>query len=153
LTAKMVRIPYLRSMEADFGVVPFPKADENQSRYYAASNGAWPKIIPNTAPNPERTGIILEALAAESKNLTIPAFIEICLKTKYVRDEESSEMLTIILNSVTEDLGTTIFWDSVKAALLAEVMGKGNFVSVIEKQSARLEKLLNEMNDAVADLG
>jgi len=152
LTAKMVRIPHLRTMEADFGIVPFPKADEDQNRYYAAINGAWPKIVPNTAPNPERTSIILEALAAESKNLTIPAFTEICLKTKYARDEESQEMITIILNSVTEDLGTTIFWDSVKAGLLAEVMGKGNFVSVIEKRSASWEKLLNEMNGAVDDL-
>jgi ABC-type glycerol-3-phosphate transport system substrate-binding protein len=152
LTAKMVRIPYLRTMEADFGIVPFPKADESQNRYYAAINGAWPKIIPNTAPNPERTSIILEALAAESKNLTIPAFTEICLKTKYARDEESQEMITIILNSVTEDLGTTIFWDSVKAGLLTEVMGKGNFVSVIEKRSAAWEKLLDEMNGAADDL-
>jgi hypothetical protein len=61
-------------------------------------------------------------------------------------------MITIILNSVTEDLGTTIFWDSVKDGLLAEVMGKGNFVSVIEKRSERWEKLLNEMNGAVDDL-
>jgi ABC-type glycerol-3-phosphate transport system substrate-binding protein len=152
LTAKMVRIPYLRTMEADFGIVPFPKYDESQNRYYAAINGAWPKIVPNTAPNPERTSVILEALAAESKNLTIPAFTEICLKTKYARDEESQEMLTIILNSVTEDLGTTIFWDSVKDGLISEVMGKGNFVSVIEKRSAAWEKLLNEMNGAVDGL-
>ena len=149
VTAKMVRIPHLRTMETDFGIIPFPKADENQTRYYAASNGAWPKIVPNTAPNPERTSIILEALAAESRNLTIPAFVEICLKTKYVRDEESTEMLTIILNSVTEDLGTTIFWDSVKSTLLNEVMGKGNFISVIEKQTARLEKVLSDINAAV----
>jgi len=151
LTAKMVRIPYLRTMEADFGVVPFPKADENQNRYYAAINGAWPKIVPGTAPNPERTSIILEALAAESRNLTIPAFVEICLKTKYARDEESQEMIAIILSSVTEDLGTTIFWDSVKAGLIAEIMGKGNFASVIEKRSAAWEKLLNEMNSAAYD--
>ena len=151
LTAKMVRIPYLRAMEADFGIVPFPKADESQSRYYAASNGAWPKIVPKTASDPERTSIILEALAAESKNVTIPAFIEICLKTKYARDEESSEMLSIILDSVTEDLGTTIFWATIKGTLIEEVMGNGNFVSVVEKQSARLEKVLDDVNKYVAE--
>jgi hypothetical protein len=139
-------------MEADFGIVPFPKADENQTRYYAATNGAWPKIVPNHAPNPERTSIILEALAAESKNVTIPAFVEICLKTKHTRDEESLEMVEIILSSVTEDLGTTIFWDSIKGGLLDEVMGRGNFISVIERRSANWEKLLNDMNNAVDDL-
>jgi len=69
-----------------------------------------------------------------------------------VRDEESTEMLTIILNSVTEDLGTTIFWASVKSTLLNEVMGKGNFISTIEKQSAKLEKNLNDINAAVTEL-
>ena len=95
----------------------------------------------------------MEALAAESKNVTIPAFIEICLKTKYARDEESAEMLSIILDSVTEDLGTTIFWSSIKGTLIEEVMGKGNFVSVVEKQSARLEKVLDDINKYVAEWG
>ena len=149
LTARLVRIPNLRAMDADFGIVPYPKSDENQKQYYSMSNGAWAKIVPNHVADPERTSIILEALAAESKNIVIPAYKEICLKTKFTRDDESSEMLDIIFDNILEDLGATVFWPTIRNALIEEVRKNGNFTSVIEKQSARLEKVLNDVNGLV----
>lgn len=153
LTARLGRIPDLRAMDADFGLLPYPKADENQDSYHVMSGGAWPRVVPSHAVNPERTSIILEALAAESKNIVIPAYKEICLKTKFTRDDESGEMLNIIFENVLEDLGTTIFWSTVRNALIDEVVKKGNFTSVIEKQSARLEKDLNKINELIINLG
>ncbi|MCL2771883.1 MAG: extracellular solute-binding protein [Oscillospiraceae bacterium] len=97
----------LRSMNTDFGILPLPKADENQSDYYTdviSYTGNF-MCIPVTASDPGRTGQICEALCAESMYTTMPAYYDITLKTKMARDEESSEMLDIIFKNRIWDIG------------------------------------------------
>jgi len=137
-------------MEADFGIIPYPKYDENQARYYVRSGGGWPKIVPAHAPNPERTSIILEALAAESRNTVVPAFKEINLKTKISRDNESAEMLDLIFNSGFGDVGTFL-WLEIRDALVG-VVKSGNYASMAEKKSPAFEKTLNKVNETAAGL-
>lgn len=97
----------LREMDADFGILPYFKYDEAQTEYFNTV-GSWHSMflcVPVGQENVERTGIIVEALAAESKYTVRPAYYEITLKGKSIRDEESSEMLDIILTTRTFDLG------------------------------------------------
>ena len=60
--------------------------------------------VPVTADT-EFTGLILEALAIESVSTVSPAFYDVCLNGKVVRDEESKAMLDIIFNSKVFDIG------------------------------------------------
>lgn len=150
-SAQMAMVPYMRGMETDFGIVPFPKENENQSRYYTRVIDAWPKIVPNNAPDPERTSIILEAVAAESKSTTVPAYKEISLRTKFTRDNESSEMIDIIFNNAVMDLGD-IMWLEIRSPFIYEASGNGNFVSVAEKNAKSFQRLLDKVNNAAADL-
>ena len=140
-------VPHLRTMETDFGIIPFPKADESQNRYYSRVANPWPKIVPVHAQNPERTSIILEAVAAESRNTVIPALKETCLKTKFARDDESVEMLNLIFDTVFMDLGDSVYWD-IRTELSRETMGKGNFASFAEKNAKKFQNLLDKFNDA-----
>ncbi len=95
----------LRAMDDDFGIVPYPKFDE-EDEYTTAINGAAPLIvIPITVSDVERTGAITEALCAYSAKDVIPAFYEVSLKTKYSRDEESEEMMDLIKDSIIYDVG------------------------------------------------
>ena len=151
LSERVRSIPLLRSMDADFGIIPFPKADENQSRYYVHTNGGWPKVVPAHASNPERTSIIIEALAAESRNTTVPALKEVALKTKFARDNESAEMLDLIFDNVFVDWGMA-FWREVRNPIYDETAGKGNYASMVASKSAGMEKALNDMNEAVINL-
>ena len=94
-----------RSMDDDFGILPYPKFDEDDE-YTTAINGvAQLTCIPITVPNVERTGAILEALCAYSARDVVPAFYEVSLKTKYARDDESEEMMDIIKGSIIYDIG------------------------------------------------
>ncbi len=94
-----------RNMDDDFGIVPYPKFDEDDE-YATAINGvAHLIIIPITVPDVERTGAIAEALASYSARDVIPAFYDVSLKTKHTRDEESEEMMDIIKDSLIYDLG------------------------------------------------
>jgi len=100
-------VSYLRDMETDFGLLPQPKATEEQKEYYNTI-GAWHSVflcVPAVQENVERTGVVLESLAAESYNLVTPAYYEQTLVGKYVRDEESVATLDIILATRVYDLG------------------------------------------------
>ncbi len=94
-----------RNMEDDFGIVPFPKFDEEDD-YSTAVNGAAPLItIPITVSDVARTGAITEALCAYGSRDVIPAFYEKSLKTKYSRDEDSEVMMDIVKDSIIYDIG------------------------------------------------
>ena len=97
----------LRDMEADFGILPFPKYDAAQDRYYSTV-GSWHSVffcVPAHMENADRTGTIVEALAYESREIVRPVYYNQILDYKYMRDEESVDMLDIILSTRVFDLG------------------------------------------------
>ena len=95
----------LRNMDDDFGILPYPKFDDDDV-YATAINGAAPLIvIPITVSDVNRTGAITEALCAYGSRDVIPAFYEVSLKTKYARDEESEDMMDLIKDSIIYDIG------------------------------------------------
>ena len=99
-----------RGSEFEMGVVPYPKYDESVSRYYSlADAGELAYALPKTVKNLEFTSIITEALAAEGYKHIIPEYFEVCLQSKYARDEESADMLDLILETRFFDYG---YWDS-----------------------------------------
>lgn len=102
-------VPLFRDMTQDCGILPIPKFNEEQEKYYTTmsvfNNGAI--YIPITNENLERTGIIIEALSAESRYTLRPAYYDITLKTKLSRDNESSDMLDILFANRIADIGMT----------------------------------------------
>ena len=91
---------FLRDMKDDFGIIPIPKYDENQEEYLSCVNGAGGFVfVPKNASNAERTGMIMEALAAGAYDSVTPTLYEVITKTKNVRDEESARMVDIIIEN------------------------------------------------------
>ncbi|MCL1858152.1 MAG: hypothetical protein FWF92_02830 [Oscillospiraceae bacterium] len=97
----------LRDMEDDFGIVPIPKWDSNQSRYYATVNfwHSYTYMLPVTVGDVEQNSIILDAMAYHGRKIIRPAYYDVCLQRKYTRDEDSSAMLDIIFSSTVYDIG------------------------------------------------
>lgn len=64
MSAPLGHLSHLRDFEGNFGVVPMPKLDEAQESYQSmiATWGTLMTTIPSSAKDPERTGIILDAL-------------------------------------------------------------------------------------------
>lgn len=94
-----------RNMEDDFGIIPYPKFDEDDEYATVINGHAHLIIIPITVSDVERTGAITEALCAYGSRDVIPAFYDVSLKTKYARDEESEDMMDLIKSSIVYDLG------------------------------------------------
>lgn len=96
----------LRDMKQDYGILPFPKYDKNQENYYSVSRTTHSAIsMPVTCSDDEKALAALEALAASNHDIVIPTYYETALKTKYSRDDESSEMYDIVLNSLSLSFG------------------------------------------------
>jgi hypothetical protein len=106
--ARMRVVEQLRGMERDFGILPIPKFNEAQESYHSVVN-AWSGAllgVPKSADNLDRVSIVLEALAAESRYTLQPAYYDVALTRKYMRDEESEAMLDIIFSTRVYDIGS-----------------------------------------------
>lgn len=141
----------LREADFTFSVLPNPKYDENQSRYY--SRKSWPSAgvsIPVTAPDAEMSGTLADALNYLSKEIVWPVYRGLVLEQKNLRNEESIEMLDIILNSGMPELATiygvgTGALDSIASKLLK---GDTGIASVIDSKKSGIEKTIEKVNNA-----
>ncbi|MCQ2431521.1 MAG: hypothetical protein MJ175_02830 [Clostridia bacterium] len=125
-----------RSSDTDFGVLPAPKFDEQQENYCTPFQ-CWNMTayaIPNTAQDPARTGTIMEAMAEISQYTLTPAYYDITLKTKSVRDVESEEMIDLVLNTRSYDIGQIHQWSGCFDIFQNATHDKiGTFVSQYQK--------------------
>ena len=135
-----------RGLDDDFGILPYPKYDE-EDPYTTAINGAANLIvIPITVSDVERTGAITEALCSYGSKYVIPAFYDVSLKTKSARDEESEEMLDIIKDSRVYDLGyvTSGTFASIGAELARSTTH--DFASTYAQGASQAQQKLAEFN-------
>lgn len=88
---------YLRDMEDDYGIVPYPKYDENQESYLAQLGTSTEMLfVPVTNKDVALTSKVMEALGYYMKELAVPKYYEVALKEKYARDNDMHEMLDMI---------------------------------------------------------
>ena len=101
---------FYSAMEDDFGIIPPPKYDEAQENYCAYLGYTIPVLfMSSNTPDPERTGTVMEALCTASYDNVTPKMYEIVTKLKNARDEDSSEMIEIIIRNKFID--TAHFFD------------------------------------------
>ena len=99
-------------METDFGVLPLPKESEEQADYYSFCNEscATGVQIPKSASDLERTGMIVNAIAAASRVSSMRAQYEVTLQYRQTRDEDSVEMLKLASEAARYDYTVVYRW-------------------------------------------
>ena len=144
----------IRDCQFDFGILPYPKYNEEQKEYYSLiSTGLTPGVsIPVTNNEPEKAGLILEAMAYYSVDTLTHAYYDTALNDRYSRDEESGEMLDIIFASRVYDFGF-IYNVGGLGTLIENMFGSrnNNFVSKYEKLESKAQAALDELSAAFAD--
>ncbi|MDY3941885.1 MAG: hypothetical protein SOZ09_07865 [Eubacteriales bacterium] len=137
----------LRDMETDFGILPYPKYDEAQTEYCSRVSYFMPAVMPATNRNLELVGAVLEYINYRAKENITPAYYDITLKGKVSRDEESVEMLDIILDNRVVDLGDTLFCASVRDGFFTAMYRSNNhdLASVLQKNEASMQKAIDDM--------
>ena len=148
------QISLTRDAATDFGIIPYPKYDETQDKYYSRVEGCELCGVPLTNTDPEMTSVILEAMACESRKIVIPAYYEVALKVKFTRDEESSKMLDIAFENRVFDYGDTILCEEFRDGVMRQAFAKDNrdIVSTLTKVQNKVEKKLGTLNDAFGTL-
>ena len=101
----------LRNMDDDYGMIPIPKYDEAQKNYYSWMGIAAPTVmIPKPCVDPERSGLVLDALSAVSSIVLMDGFYKVTVLRKASRDEESTEMLELIRANRVFDIAAVYNW-------------------------------------------
>ena len=93
----------LRAEEVRFGILPYPTYDANQKEYKSLN---WNGLIavPTTISNPDMVGETLELMNYYSADVKL-AYHEKLLGTKLADSPDDAEMLDIIWDSQTSDVG------------------------------------------------
>lgn len=123
-------IESMRESDIDIGILPNPKYNEAQKDYYCYADGYCTNgvCIPVSSPDVDGIGYVLEVMSAESKNGLTSAYFEVCLSSKYVRDPDSVEMLNLVLDSGTLDLGEIFSWNSISSTV-SNALNSGNSIA------------------------
>ena len=95
---------FYSGMTDDYGILPLPLMSKDQDRYYSYCGYTIPVTCLTRNPeDPERVGIIIEALAKSSYTMVTPKIYEIVTKSRNVRDAASPEMVEIIYRNKIYD--------------------------------------------------
>ncbi|MBQ4151071.1 MAG: extracellular solute-binding protein [Clostridia bacterium] len=143
-----------RSSDVDFGVLPYPKYTESQEDY---GHGVSPyhsqfTCVPVMVANPQRSGIVLEFLAKEGQKSLRPAYYDITLQGKSVRDQESAAMLDIIFASRVFDIGAYYNVGDIKTEIGNMTVTKKNITNIDATLSEVANTQIEQLNDAFAKL-
>ena len=99
----------LRAMDTDFGIIPAPKLNAEQERYYHPNNSAEAQVLAIPVglsdDDKEKVGAIVDALGSMGRNYLLPAYYDISLKGKLTRDVESEKTIDIVFNALYFDVG------------------------------------------------
>lgn len=146
-----------RDMEADFGILPYPKYEES-SEYRNRNFGSSYFAIPITAKNTEMSAVILEAQNFYSYRDVRPTYYDTVLKAKASRDEDTCEMMDLVVDTCYIDpffiYGTVLSGVADTPFTLVE-SGKDTYMSKMESLAksidTSLEKLIEALHQADAE--
>ena len=143
----------MRDMASDFGVVPMPKYDENQEKYISMVHYWATSLtsVPINCPDREMTGIILEEMAYQTQRTVLPEYFNVAINGKYLRDEESIEMIDYIMENRSMDLGISNNYAGLPWALQDSIYRDNvAFASIYERSKntiiSELERTMDKVN-------
>lgn len=145
----------LREMESEYSILPVPKWDEAQKEYRSTLTdefSAYGMVKSVPEEDYEFTGILFEAMNAESYKTVFPVYYDIALKGKYATDPKTAEIMDRIISSRSFDVGFTFG---------SEVLGlvpycvrdlvkrkSTDLASLLAQKENIIEKGLQEINEA-----
>jgi len=144
----------LRDMKADYGIIPFPKYDENQPEYLSLAHDIVPLYcVPITCDKLDIIGAALELLAFETYKTVLPTYFEIALKLKYIRDstDDAFKIIDMIHDNCTTDFAYiyTMSLNNIGHIMRELMQAKSSdFVSRYERIEPRIQASLEKIIEA-----
>ena len=145
----------VRDSDITYGVLPFPKYDENQQDYSSAGYDLY-WGIPLTSNNADITGTLVCAMSCYNYNKVVPLVWEVVLGSKLSDAPDDADMFRIIRDVQYVDIGyacscsMSAFTDFI---FLLNKTEPGQVISFMEKRLKPLRKSIERMNNTFAELG
>ena len=143
---------YSANCEFDYGILPLPKYDEEQEKYYTLPDATAHLFgIPASCAEPDFAGFMLECLSAASTDTTLEAYIEVSCKTKYTYDANSAEMFDIAMDGIIFDpsmvygIGGLFQILQAKITTARENVFASEYAAVESSAEAELDALLEKL--------
>jgi hypothetical protein len=151
LTEVLDVVNRLRPYDVDFGLLPLPKFDEEQEKYVQYVDG-WcisPIVVPVNNTNLDRTGFIIQALAEASAQFLTGPYYDIALSRKALRDNESAEMLDIVVNNFVLENTDIYQWGSIVTKIRDAMVNGDDLSSIIAANKSALEGAIAKTVEAL----
>ena len=144
----------MRDSNVDFGFLPVPKLRVEQENYVTPVNDHLSFIcLPSTSEKPEEVASLLDAMAYDRYMNVVPVFYDSFVTYKGVRDEDSLEMLELMTETRTMDLGIAYGWCyELVVSKLSWNVTSGAHASVIAANEGALNDYIDEfINSSFGD--
>lgn len=138
----------MKEMESEYGILPFPKYNEEQKDYISTIDDPFsPIMVANNVQNPDMMGVIIEALCMYGHEMVTPAYYEMTLKLKYLSDETAMSMIDMIRDNVVLDFA--MIYSASLSAMYSYISnnvqnGKASITSGLASQSKVWQKTLDK---------
>ena len=146
---------HLRDTKLEYGILPLPKYDDTQDRYYTPV-GSWDGsyvCIPAKNYEVDRTSKIIERTAYISQQTVTPAYYKKTLEGKYVRDEDSYDMITLEIQNRTYDIGYMYDFGGLQTAITTLSKNYStNFASMLKTYQTKAETAISITNISYSGL-
>ena len=150
----------MRAMKDEYGILPYPKLTEDQEymTYVLPRHGGF--MLPKTlsSEKAEMIGYVVECLSAYSYKYLRPAIYDVALSTKGVRDDESVEMIDLVLDSRKYDFvsalqygGSYVFTQDKTYRNLLAAKNK-DITSFYESNKSAAEKYIEDLIKTLEDV-
>lgn len=144
----MQNLSRFRDMEVDFGVLPMPKYSADQDTYInMVCDFPAALVVPSNTPDAEFTGFVVEAMNAKSSDTVRVAYVNKCLEYKYSRDQESSGMVTMILDNMYYDPAYFYGWGGLNDKI--GVLISKNYDMLASQAKSIEKKILADIKETV----
>ncbi len=141
----------MKDMDVSIGLVPYPLYSETQDAYCNyVDNHMSPYHIPISVPDPETVGTFFELFACHSKYIVRTAMID-SYTVEFLGDEESGEMLDLIISNRTYDPGY-LWWSSYETDIGNMISGGKNTITQwVGRKGSAITKTFDEFITGILD--
>ena len=142
-------------MEDDYGVLPMPKYNEQQENYRTMTNTGFTSClsVPRVHDNDiSDIGLVLEVMSYLALVDVKPIYVNNYLEQRYIRDEESAEMMMLAIETAYYDPGfamTEQWGNPMGIPTTVVVSGTNTLVSSIEKKEEAIKNAIQKTLAAI----
>ena len=132
-------------VECDYTILPLPKGDEKQERYYTCVGNPYNLFsICSSSLDKELTARVLQTLGYYGYTYTTPAIFEVTFKGKVAKDDYAIELFDLIRENITFEIGRT--FDRYTNTMLPNVVSRAwvNNTAWGTAMSALQQKMLSQ---------